>query len=182
LGGIPTDYTPTLGVLVMVVLFWLNNCGLHSNIGLTFSLSIIKSMNLSSPASTKNDNIEDDDVVPPTEETGDDNVPPTEEKGDDDTNKNTSGDDVQADEKTVNSREIDLMQDNIMKQLKKEAYKERWGEGCGYGSASTNIDRVQKEDEDVSVGKDQDNDDTEDEDKYDNADEDDNGDEDEDEN
>jgi hypothetical protein len=64
-------YTPTLGVLVTFVLFWPNHYWLHNNIGLTFSLSRIKEINMSSPTSTKNNNNEDDDGVPQTEEKGD---------------------------------------------------------------------------------------------------------------
>jgi hypothetical protein len=59
------------------------------------------------------------------------------------------------------------MQDNIMKQLKKEAYKEWRGEEHGYLSASTNSDRVHKKDEYVGMGEDQENDDNRDEDEYD---------------
>jgi hypothetical protein len=63
-GELPADYTQPLGALVTVVFFWLNHYWLHINIGLTVSLSRIKlSMNISSPAITKNDNNEDDTAV-----------------------------------------------------------------------------------------------------------------------
>jgi hypothetical protein len=85
-GELPADYTSALGVLVTVVFFWLNQCWLHSNIWLTFSLSRIKeSINISSPAITRNDNNEENAAEqdtaqglslphdPPTKEKGDDN-------------------------------------------------------------------------------------------------------------